>query len=125
MKDFRRRQIWMAKLPSEGGSVQAGVRPVVIVQNDKGNKHSSTVIIAPLTSQMKKLTQPTHAEIPSNQLTGLRVDSLAQMEQVRTIPKNLLMGYVGECDQNTMNKVDRALAISQGLIPDLNPELVQ
>ena len=122
--EIKRKQIWMAKLLSEGGSVQAGIRPVLVIQNDKGNKYAPTVIVVPLTKQMKKLTIPTHVIVPSNTQTGLRLDSVAQMEQVRTIPKNILVEHVGECDETTINKINIALAISQGLIPEFNSQLV-
>lgn len=96
------------------GSEQAGVRPVLIVQNDIGNKYSPTVIIAPITSKEKKHQLPTHCTIKRH--GRLRISSLVLLEQLRVIDKTRLKGKrVGSVDADDMKEVDRALSISVGL----------
>ena len=96
------------------GSEQCGYRPVLIVQNDIGNKHSNTVIAAIITSSMAhKAKMPTHCHIKAQQ--GLGRDSLVLMEQIRTIDKSRLKEYIGTLESSAMDKVDTALAISVGL----------
>ena len=96
------------------GSEQSGYRPVLVIQNDIGNKHSKTVIAAIITSRMEnKAKMPTHCPIKAQQ--GLGRDSLILLEQIRTIDKERLKEFIGTLDGEAMSKVDRALAISIGL----------
>lgn len=96
------------------GSEQGGVRPVLIVQNDIGNKYSPTVIAAAITSQINKAKLPTHIEI-SAQEYGLQKDSVILLEQIRTIDKKRLRERIGHLDDELMEKVNEALSISFGL----------
>ena len=96
------------------GSEQGGMRPVLIVQNDTGNKHSPTVIAAAITSQTGKARLPTHIELDA-QSVGLSRDSVILLEQIRTIDKSRLRERMGKLDDTTMTKVDNAIAVSFGL----------
>lgn len=96
------------------GSEQGGMRPVLIVQNDTGNRHSPTVIAAAITSQTGKAKLPTHIELNA-QSVGLTRDSVILLEQIRTIDKSRLKERMGKLDEQTMNKVDNAIAVSFGL----------
>ena len=87
-------------------SEQGGVRPVIIIQNDVGNKHSPTVIVLPITSEIKKINMPTHCVIHKSNKNGLKVDSMVMAEQIRVIDKSRLKDYVGFLDDvNEQNKV--------------------
>ncbi len=90
------------------------MRPVLIVQNDTGNKHSPTVIAAAITSQTGKAKLPTHIELNA-QSVGLSRDSVILLEQIRTIDKSRLRERMGKLDDKTMNRVDSAIAVSFGL----------
>jgi len=90
------------------------MRPVLIVQNDTGNKHSPTVIAAAITSQVGKARLPTHIEL-SGQSCGLSRDSVILLEQIRTIDKSRLRERMGRLDEPLMNEVDNAIAVSFGL----------
>ena len=90
------------------------MRPVLIVQNDTGNRHSPTVIAAAITSQMGKAKLPTHISLAS-QSTGLNRDSIILLEQIRTLDKSRLRERMGRLDADTMSAVDAALAVSFGL----------
>ncbi len=96
------------------GSEQGGIRPVLIIQNDVGNKYSPTVIAAAITSQTNKNKLPTHINIPSKEY-GLMKDSVILTEQVRTIDKSRLKEKIGQIDPLTMNEVNNALGVSFGL----------
>jgi len=96
------------------GSEQGGMRPVLIVQNDTGNRHSPTVIAAAITSRTGKAKLPTHIEL-SGQSVGLSRDSVILLEQIRTIDKSRLRERMGRLDEKTMSAVDAALAVSFGL----------
>ena len=96
------------------GSEQGGIRPVLIVQNDVGNKHSPTVIAAAITSQTNKTRLPTHIEL-TGQTCGLSRDSVVLLEQIRTIDKKRLKEHMGHIDERLMNRIDGALAVSFGL----------
>ena len=97
------------------GSEQGGIRPVLIIQNDTGNKYSPTVIAAAITSQTGKNKLPTHIEIGSNK-NGLKSDSVVLTEQIRTIDKSRLKEKIGHIDDRlVMNKVNNAIGISFGL----------
>ena len=109
-----RGDIYYADLSPVVGSEQGGVRPVLIVQNDVGNKFSPTVIAAALTSQQDKANLPTHIEVTAEN-TGLLKDSVVLLEQVRTIDKHRLKEKMGRLDTGSMNRVNQALSISFGL----------
>ena len=96
------------------GSEQGGTRPVLIVQNDTGNKHSPTVIAAAITSQTGKAKLPTHINI-AGASAGLAKDSVVLLEQIRTIDKRRLREHMGRLDPDSMNKIDTAIAVSFGL----------
>ena len=111
----RRGDIFYADLSPVIGSEQGGVRPVLIVQNDVGNRYSPTVICAAITSQINKAKLPTHIEIDSEQYSLVK-DSVILLEQVRTIDKKRLREKICRLDDYVMKKVDRALLISMGLL---------
>lgn len=108
-----RGEIYYAELAPVVGSEQGGLRPVVIVQNDMGNRHSPTTIVVPLTSRLLKKPLPTHEML--NRDCGLSVESVALCEQIRTIDKSRLRDRVGRADDAVMNKINAALKISLGL----------
>ncbi len=110
----KRGDIFYADLSPVVGSEQGGVRPVLIVQNDIGNKYSPTVIAAAVTSQINKAKMPTHIEIDA-EAYGLAKDSVILMEQIRTIDKKRLKEKIGHIDEDLMEKVNEALSISFGL----------
>ncbi|MBR4057479.1 MAG: type II toxin-antitoxin system PemK/MazF family toxin [Oscillospiraceae bacterium] len=114
MNTVKRGDIYYADLSPVVGSEQGGMRPVLIVQNDTGNKHSPTVIAAAITSQTGKARLPTHIEI-SAQTYGLSRDSVILLEQIRTIDKSRLRERMGKLDDKAMNQVDNAIAVSFGL----------
>ena len=114
MSIVKRGDIFYADLSPVVGSEQGGMRPVRIVQNDTGNKHSPTVIAAAITSQTGKARLPTHIELNA-QSVGLSRDSVILLEQVRTIDKSRLRERMGKLDDTTMTKVDNAIAVSFGL----------
>lgn len=110
----RRGDIFYADLNPVVGSEQGGVRPVLIVQNDVGNRYSPTVIIAAITSQIDKAKLPTHIELEKREF-GLEKDSVILLEQLRTIDKKRLKEKVAFLGSKTMSKVNKALKISLGL----------
>jgi mRNA interferase MazF len=112
--NIKRGDIYYADLSPVVGSEQGGVRPVLIIQNDVGNKYSPTVIAAAITSRMGKNKLPTHIDIYADRV-GLAKDSVVLLEQVRTIDKQRLGEKMGHLDDDTMNAVDDAMAISFGL----------
>ena len=114
MSMVKRGDIYYADLSPVVGSEQGGMRPVLIVQNDTGNKHSPTVIAAAITSQIGKARLPTHIELEA-QSYGLTRNSVILLEQIRTIDKSRLRERMGKLDEPTMNKVDNAIAVSFGL----------
>ncbi len=111
---IKRGEIYYADLSPVVGSEQGGVRPVLIVQNDVGNKHSPTVIAAAITSQKEKAKLPTHIELSSLNC-GLAKDSVVLLEQIRTIDKKRLKEKMGELVITSMSQVNNALSISFGL----------
>jgi mRNA interferase MazF len=111
----KRGEIYYADLSPVVGSEQGGVRPVLIVQNDMGNRYSPTVIAAAITSQRDKAKLPTHIELQANSC-GLPKDSIILLEQVRTIDKKRLKEKMGEIPPDAMNEVNSALSVSFGLI---------
>lgn len=110
----KRGDIFYADLSPVVGSEQGGTRPVLIVQNDTGNRHSPTVIAAAITSQTNKAKLPTHIEL-SGKSVGLTKDSVVLLEQIRTIDKRRLREHMGRLDEGMMNRVDNAIAVSFGL----------
>ena len=114
MMTVRRGDIYYADLSPVVGSEQGGVRPVLIVQNDVGNKFSPTVIAAARTSQRDKTNLPTHIEVDARDC-GLAKDSIVLLEQVRTIDKRRLREKMGALDDGSMGKVNEALSVSFGL----------
>ena len=110
----KRGEIYYADLSPVVGSEQGGIRPVLIVQNDIGNKHSPTVIAAAITSKKEKSQLPTHISV-SAQSCGLSKDSVVLLEQVRTLDKRRLKERMGELDSSSMAQVNNALQVSFGL----------
>ena len=112
---IKRGDIFYADLRPVVGSEQGGIRPVLIIQNDIGNKHSPTVIAAAITSQTGKNKLPTHIEIGA-QNSGLKADSIVLTEQIRTIDKSRLKEKIGHIDDGiVMDKINNALGVSFGL----------
>lgn len=107
--------MFFADLSPVVGSEQGGVRPVLVIQNDIGNRFSPTVIVAAITAQIQKAKLPTHVEIDAD-LHGFDRDSVLLLEQIRTIDKQRLTDKITHLDDETMRKVDEALQISVGLI---------
>ena len=110
----KRGDIFYADLSPVVGSEQGWTRPVLIVQNDTGNKHSPTVIAAAITSQTNKAKLPTHIEL-SGRSVGLTKDSVVLLEQIRTIDKRRLREHMGRLDEGMMSRIDEAIAVSFGL----------
>ena len=115
---IKRGDIYYADLSPVVGSEQGGVRPVLIIQNDTGNRYSPTVIAAAITSQTGKARLPTHIDLPVDQSCGLSRDSVVLLEQVRTLDKRRLRERMGHVEEHVMNKVDTAIAVSFGLPHD-------
>lgn len=111
---IKRGDIYYADLRPVIGSEQGGVRPVLIVQNDIGNKHSPTVICAAITSRMNKAKLPTHVEIDADKY-GIVKDSVILLEQVRTIDKSRLKEKVCHLDPDILKRIDKALYVSFAL----------
>lgn len=111
----KRGDIYYADLSPVVGSEQGGIRPVLIIQNDIGNKYSPTVIITAITSQINKAKLPTHVEISSEEY-GLNKDSVILLEQIRTIDKRRLKDRIGHISDELMVRVDQALMISLGMV---------
>ena len=109
----RRGDIFYADLSPVIGSEQSGIRPIVVIQNDIGNKYSPTIIAVAITSKVKN-KMPTHIEIEGNKY-GLDKDSVILAEQIRTLDKKRLKEKVGKLDKATLGKVKRAIEISCGL----------
>ncbi|MBR5437846.1 MAG: type II toxin-antitoxin system PemK/MazF family toxin [Clostridia bacterium] len=112
--NIKRGEIYYADLSPVVGSEQGGIRPVLIVQNDVGNKFSPTVIAAAITSQRFKTDLPTHIQVNADNC-GLAKDSIVLLEQVRTLDKKRLREKMGNLDKNDMYKIDKALSVSFGL----------
>jgi len=110
----KRGDIYYADLSPVVGSEQGGIRPVLIVQNDVGNKYSPTVIAAAITSRINKAKMPTHIELCAKEY-GLNKDSVILLEQIRTIDKQRLREKTGRLDDELMKRVDEALSVSFGL----------
>ena len=109
---IRRGDIYYADLSPVVGSEQGGVRPVLVIQNDVGNRHSPTVICAAITSRMNKAKLPTHVELPTRRCAMIKDSVILLLEQIRTIDKQRLKDYVCRVDKELMRKVDEALCVS-------------
>ena len=112
MRTVRRGEIYYADLSPVVGSEQGGIRPVIILQNDTGNCHSPTTIVVAVTSKTTKNYLPTHIKVYSPML---RKNSVAMLEQIRTIDKQRILGYIGQTDSRTMQNINKAMRISLGL----------
>ena len=112
MEQIKRGEIYYANLCPIVGSEQGGVRPVVILQNDKGNLHSRTTIIAAITSELDKPNLPTHVIFKANYM---KKESMVLLEQIRTVDKSRIGDFIGKVDAYTMNQVDKAILISFGI----------
>jgi mRNA interferase MazF len=111
----KRGDIFYANLSPVVGSEQGGHRPVLVLQNDVGNKYSPTVIVAAITSQISKAKLPTHVELTAKQF-NLEKDSVVLLEQLRTVDKRRLKEKITHLNEDIMTRVDEALRISLGLI---------
>ena len=114
MIQVKRGDIFYADLSPVVGSEQGGLRPVLIIQNDVGNRYSPTVIAAAITSRMGKTRMPTHIDIHAEKV-GLAKDSVILLEQIRTLDKRRLKEKMGHLDDDMMNSVNSAIAVSFGL----------
>ncbi len=112
----KRGELYYADLSPVIGSEQGGVRPVLVVQNDVGNKFSPTVIAAAVTSQLSKARLPTHIELAAIDF-GLAKDSVVLLEQIRTLDKKRLKERIGELPEGLMQRVNNGLLISLGFVP--------
>jgi len=112
---FKRGELYYADLSPVVGSEQGGVRPVLVIQNDVGNKYSPTIIVAAITSKLSKAKIPTHVELSSLDY-GLPKDSVVLLEQLRTLDKRRLKEKIGVVDSYKMRVIDNALLISLGFI---------
>ena len=112
--------VWV-NLPDEGKHVQRGIRPAVIVQNNRGNKFSPTIQVVPLTSKLDKSDLPTHVRIPLS-VAGLKKDSIAQCEGARPVSRENIMGYIGVMPDKYMRQISVALTISTPMIQFLSLE---
>lgn len=110
---IKKGDVYYADLTPVIGSEQGGVRPVLVIQNNTGNRHSPTVIVAAITSRTGKTTLPTH--VPLEGVRGLQRDSIILLEQVRTIDRARLREYIGRVKTPTMQSVNQAIAVSFGL----------
>jgi len=112
-KSIKRGDIYYANLNPVVGSEQGDARPVLVTQNNKGNKHSPTIVIVPITGNLKKNRLPTHVLIP--QASGLNVDSLALVEQIRTLDRTRFGDYIGRIGGVVQREIDNALAACVGI----------
>lgn len=112
MREIKRGEIYYANLCPVIGSEQGGIRPVIILQNDTGNKFSPTTIVAAITAKKEKTKLPTHISVA---VKGLSQKSIVLLEQIRTIDKSRITDFVGILDIGTMELVDRAIVISLGI----------
>jgi mRNA interferase MazF len=113
-RNIMRGDMYYADLSPVIGSEQGGIRPVLIIQNNIGNKYSPTVVVAAITSKAAtKAKLPTHISLAI--VSGLDKDSLVLLEQIRTIDRRRLIGFIGTLDEDTMKEIDKALAVSFGL----------
>ena len=116
MTGVKRGDIYYADLSPVVGSEQGGMRPVLIIQNDVGNRYSPTVIAAAITSRMGKTKLPTHIDVHADR-AGLSRDSVVLLEQLRTLDKRRLKEKMGHLGEDIMHEIDNAIAVSLGLLP--------
>ena len=116
MISVKRGDIYYADLSPVIGSEQGGLRPVLIIQNDVGNRYSPTVIAAAITSRLGKTKLPTHIDVHAER-AGLARDSVVLLEQLRTLDKRRLKERMGRLDDDMMREIDSAIAVSLGLVP--------
>ena len=109
----KRGEMYFADLSPSVGCEQDGVRPILVVSNDRGNRYSPTVVVAAITGKPKRKKLPTHYMLPA--MRGLSIPSVVLLEQLRTIDKSRLQTYIGTLDEITMRGIDRALAVSIGI----------
>ena len=109
----QRGDIYYMDFGNQPGSTVHGVRPAMVVQNDVGNRHSPTLIVAAITTEIKKTRQPTHVQLGSQ--FGLPQESMLMLEQLATIDKTMLQQFIGTADAEFMKKVDWALSVSVGI----------
>lgn len=114
-REFLKGDIYYCDLGKNENSEQGGIRPVLIVQNDYGNKYSPTTIVCAITSQEKKKNLPTHIKLNVEDIDRLKKNSIVLIEQIMTIDKDKLKDYVGSIDDLTIMKVENALQISFGM----------
>ena len=112
MKEIKRGEIYSADFGAGFGSEQGGIRPVLILQNNTGNKHSPTTIVAAITGRKTKAALPTHVKIMAK---GLKTESTVLLEQIRTIDKERLGEAIGRLDKKTLGKIDHAIVVSLGI----------
>ena len=112
-KQIRRGDMYFANLNPTIGSEQGDSRPVLVVQNNAGNTHSPTVVVVPITSNVHKKTLPTHVLLP--QSSGLETESLALVEQIRTIDRSRMTGYIGRIGGKAQDEIDAALSVCVGI----------
>ncbi len=110
---IKRGELYLADLSPVMGSEQGGIRPVLVIQNDVGNKYSPTIIVSAITSRLYKAKLPTHISLDAKSF-GLSKDSIILLEQIRTIDKLRLKEKIGELDSLKMKEVDKALLVSLG-----------
>jgi mRNA interferase MazF len=115
IESILRGNLYYADLNPVVGSEQGGYRPVLVIQNDVGNKHSPTVIVAAITGKEEQTPLPTHCILAPEAENGLDRESIVLLEQIRTIDKRRLKAFVGTLGEDIMWKIDRALAVSVGL----------
>ena len=115
MIEIKRGELYYADLSPVVGSEQGGIRPVLVIQNNIGNKYSPTVIVSAITSQINKAKIPTHIELAAKDF-GLQKDSVILLEQLRTIDKRRLKEKIGIIDEKKMSLIDNALLISLGFV---------
>ncbi len=115
MTEVKRGEIYYADLSPVIGSEQGGIRPVLIIQNDVGNKYSPTIIACAITSQLTKAKLPTHIEVKGGSF-GLQKDSVILLEQIRTLDKRRLRERLGVLDRTMLARVERAMLISLGFM---------
>ena len=121
--NVRRGDIYYADLSPVVGSEQGGLRPVLIVQNDVGNRYSPTVIAAAITSKLGKTRLPTHIDVYADKV-GLQRDSVVLLEQIRTIDKKRLKEKMGHLDDDLMHRVDEAITVSFGLAGSADEDVI-
>ena len=113
-KTYIRGDVFFAELEGSG-SIQSGIRPVIIIQNDIGNRYSPTVIVATVTSQIKKISQPTHVIVKKDSVNNLKCDSVILLEQIQTINKINLKFKIGRLNEKDIERLNEALSISVAL----------